>query len=430
MYLLKLDHLGGFTLVEFLTDHLPPYGILSHTWGPEEVSMEDVTNGTGRHKLGYEKIQFCLEAAKRDGLNYFWIDTCCINKSSSAQLQESINSMFRWYYDAACCYVYLQDVSVPTTDLRDRMSEQSFELEFRQSRWFTRGWTLQELLAPRTQVFYDAQRRLIGTKMSLAAELSAITGIDQHILEDRSLINTASVYKRLSWVRHRQTTRPEDLSYCMLGIFGVNMPLLYGEGHKAWGRLIELIARQPSDMLSFALELDNSESRNMFHVYLDIPEDRGAALTALFPRGAWTVKGNTALVLSKSVDQMSFDIQSYGRQIGSFTFAAVLLMNDSPSAWIAVTPAQKWPRGTTAKSPGPGRGNELIATVEEQIEMRRPDTRVFTVLVKMGGSDQNPERDVFFGNPALQKSKEDTARAHGRYRGYLRRGLRFLTGIR
>lgn len=145
MRLLSVNSDGTLCLAEFIDDRIPAYAILSHTWGSDgdEVTFKDVTKQTGTHKLGYEKLRFCQRQAAKDGLDYFWVDTCCIDKSSSAELAEAINSMFLWYQNAAKCYVYLPDVSTPASD------EQVWRAEFRSSRWFTRGWTLQELISPK-----------------------------------------------------------------------------------------------------------------------------------------------------------------------------------------------------------------------------------------------------------------------------------------
>jgi hypothetical protein len=137
MRLLRIEAEGELSLVEFVSN-IPSYAILSHTWGTDgdEVTYKDVMDGTRKSKAGYRKIVFCGKQAAKHNLQYFWVDTCNIDKSSRAELQESINSMFRGYKNATKCYVYLSDV--PAGD----------ESAFRKNRWFTRGWTLQELLAP------------------------------------------------------------------------------------------------------------------------------------------------------------------------------------------------------------------------------------------------------------------------------------------
>ncbi|KAF2195026.1 HET-domain-containing protein [Zopfia rhizophila CBS 207.26] len=158
MRLLRRCDTGEFSLTEdFIGDEvIPPYAILSHTWGAdtEEVTFDDLKNGTGKDKPGYEKIQFCGEQARQDDLQYFWIDTCCINKANKAELSQSINSMFRWYRNATRCYVYLSDVSTAKRKASGQSSEFTWEPAFRESRWFTRGWTLQELLAPGLVEFF------------------------------------------------------------------------------------------------------------------------------------------------------------------------------------------------------------------------------------------------------------------------------------
>ena len=132
---------GKFSLMQFFDD-IPRYAILSHTWGPQEVTFGDMMDGNRTSKTGFDKIRFCGEQARRDGLLYFWVDTCCIDKTSSAELAEAINSMFRWYRDAAKCYVFLSDVPRPTVDSEDLPYQLPWESAFRTSRWFTRGWTL------------------------------------------------------------------------------------------------------------------------------------------------------------------------------------------------------------------------------------------------------------------------------------------------
>jgi uncharacterized protein YerC len=167
--LLERSNTGELSLTRnFVGGNIPPYAILSHTWGAdaEEVTFRDLVEGTGKSKAGYNKIQFCEEQAHRDGLQFFWIDTCCINKSNSVELQEAINSMFHWYNNAAKCYVYLSDVSRPALDT-NKSSQLPWESSFRNSRWFTRGWTLQELLAPVSVEFFSKEGGQLGNKKSL-----------------------------------------------------------------------------------------------------------------------------------------------------------------------------------------------------------------------------------------------------------------------
>ncbi|KAN0073072.1 HET domain containing protein [Elaphomyces granulatus] len=245
MRLLKLNDSGEFGLTrDFLvSDDIPRYAILSHTWGPdtEEVNFQDMRDGTAKSKPGYVKIQFCGEQARRDGWKYFWIDSCCIDKSSSAELQEAINSMFRWYRDAAKCYVYLADVSRPALDTDGKPSQLPWELPFRKSRWFTRGWTLQELVAPALVEFFSKEGKQLGNKRSLERHIHEATGIPVKVLRG-SPLSGFTIPERMSWAENRDTTREEDKAYSLLGIFDVYIPLIYGEGREnAFKRLWEEI---------------------------------------------------------------------------------------------------------------------------------------------------------------------------------------------
>jgi hypothetical protein len=193
MRLLESNSAGQLSLTkDLIGDDIPKYAILSHTWGvdTEEITFKDMMDGTGEDKLGYKKIWFCGEQARRDGLQYFWVDTCCIDKSSSAELQEAITSMFCWYQNADRCYVYLSDISSPTFDTNDELSELPWESAFRKSRWFTRGWTLQELLAPRSVEFFSREGYRLGDKRSLEQHICEITRITvQPFKEPLSLIS-------------------------------------------------------------------------------------------------------------------------------------------------------------------------------------------------------------------------------------------------
>jgi hypothetical protein len=230
MRLLQLHGNGQFSLAEFYGKNIPQYAILSHTWGKdsEEVIFRDIEEGIGKEKdIGHEKLIFCGKQALRDGLKYFWVDTCCIDKSSSAELSEAINSMFNWYQRAAKCYVYLSDVSVK----RNRVSNQGWQPEFKKSRWFTRGWTLQELIAPESVEFFSKEGNLLGDKNSMVEEISTITGIRVQALQGKHIFQL-SFEERMSWAKERDTKRDEDFAYSLLGLLDINMPPIYGEGRK------------------------------------------------------------------------------------------------------------------------------------------------------------------------------------------------------
>ncbi|KAF2785655.1 beta transducin-like protein HET-D2Y, partial [Melanomma pulvis-pyrius CBS 109.77] len=245
MRLLQRSNTGEFSLTKDLRGNtIPPYAILSHTWEEgQEVTFQDILDGTGQSKTGYDKIRFCGQQAEHDGLQYFWVDTCCIDKSNRAELQEAINSMFRWYQDAANCYVYLSDVSTLKRRVDNGFFECTWEHAFRESRWFTRGWTLQELLAPSSVEFFSRERKRLGNKQSLRQQLRTITGICDAALEGAPL-SQFSDKERFSWIHCRQTKVEEDKAYSLLGIFDVEMPLRYGEGSaNAFKRLEEEIDR-------------------------------------------------------------------------------------------------------------------------------------------------------------------------------------------
>jgi hypothetical protein len=243
MRLLQCNSGGEFSLTKDFGGEIPRYAILSHRWGldTEEVTFRDLMDGSGNSKAGYDKIRFCGEQARRDSLQYFWVDTCCIDKSNSNELVEAINSMFCWYRNAVKCYVYLSDVSRPLFDTDDESHPQPWESAFRKSKWFTRGWTLQELIAPASVEFFSKDWENLGNKASLEQHICEITGIPVRALRG-SPLSDFSIAERMSWVETRETTRREDKAYSLLGIFDVHIPLIYGEGRdKALKRLREEI---------------------------------------------------------------------------------------------------------------------------------------------------------------------------------------------
>ncbi|KAI1325837.1 vegetative incompatibility protein HET-E-1 [Xylariaceae sp. FL0255] len=233
MRLLTLQDDGRLAFTEDLVKDLPRYAILSHTWGPnsQEVTFRDIANGIGQQKDGYRKINFCCRQAVADGLRYFWVDTCCIDKANYTELSEAINSMFRWYQNAEKCYVYLSDVEKDDATHSDEPLRSTWKREFRQSRWFTRGWTLQELVAPQSVEFFASNEQRLGDKESLEQLVCEITGVSVDALRGRSLVQF-SIDERMSWSERRTTKKEEDKAYSLLGIFDVNMSLIYGEGEE------------------------------------------------------------------------------------------------------------------------------------------------------------------------------------------------------
>jgi ankyrin repeat protein len=244
---MRLLHTKNLELQEFGGRRVPHYAILSHTWGTEEITLQDIKTNKPMKLEGYEKVRNACAVAAADDFEYIWIDTCCIDKTSSAELSEALNSMFRWYQEAKECYAYLADVP-PNSD--NRVTGLAGP-EFRKSRWFTRGWTLQELIAPSSVTFLDSEWQDIGTKSNLQRDISEITGIpDSFLLGDD--LRHASIAQRMSWASKRETTRIEDLAYCLMGLFGIYMPMLYGEGERAFIRLQEEIMRVSDDHSLFA----------------------------------------------------------------------------------------------------------------------------------------------------------------------------------
>ncbi|KAH8649200.1 heterokaryon incompatibility protein-domain-containing protein [Xylariales sp. PMI_506] len=232
MRLLQFGTDGGLTFTKDLEHEIPPYAILPHTWedAEDEVTFQDIVDKTGTDKLGYEKITFCGNQARVDNLEYFWVDTCCINKTNSAELSKSINSMFRWYRDANVCYVYLMDVSKDRF-ISSKTSRATWQQQFQNSKWFCRGWTLQELVAPTSVRFYDCNGSILGDKAILADLIHNITGITETALLGAPITNFW-VSERYDWARNRETTQEEDCAYSLLGIFGVFLPPIYGEGRQ------------------------------------------------------------------------------------------------------------------------------------------------------------------------------------------------------
>ncbi|KAH8650398.1 beta transducin-like protein HET-D2Y [Tricladium varicosporioides] len=231
MRFLECNNDSEFSLTEDLGDNIPQYAILSHRWEAGEVTFQDLMAGTGKSKAGYKKIQFCGEQAARDGIQYFWVDTCCIDKANNTELAEAINSMFCWYRGATKCYVYLSDVLGSPSNTDNNSHLLPWDLAFRESKWFTRGWTLQELLAPTSVEFFSQHGKRLGDKGTLKQQIHEITGIPISALEGTPL-SQFRVDERLSWAENRQTTRAEDKAYSLLGMFGIYLPLIYGEGRE------------------------------------------------------------------------------------------------------------------------------------------------------------------------------------------------------
>ena len=257
--------------------------IISHRWGREEneltfqkheelikdeVKSKDYTKqlnnpGTtpssseGESEGSFKLARACLKAReqRKMGLKYIWIDTCCINKQKLNETEKSIISMSRWYSSAKVCFAYLPDVSEDSPQELERDLEGNIIKprvgSFESSDWFTRGWTSQELLAPKTMYFFDRYWRFLGTKDTLSAQIQKVTGIEAQYLHGD--VSQACLAVKMSWLARRQTTEVEDMAYCMFGLFGINTSVRYGEGEGAFIRLgQELIMQKPPDESLFA----------------------------------------------------------------------------------------------------------------------------------------------------------------------------------
>ncbi|KAH8650605.1 heterokaryon incompatibility protein-domain-containing protein [Tricladium varicosporioides] len=234
-------------LHEFYREAIPPYVILSHTWSTQEVTYDDLIYGRGPSRESWEKVLGCCRKAAANGYDYAWIDTCCIDKSSSAELSEAINSMYQWYRNADFCYVYLEDMSQL---LATRTEARLQQLCHKRSQF--------QLLAPPIVHIFDRSWKFIGSRTELRGLIADITGID-HMFFDTGDLSQYSIAQKMSWASGRQTTRIEDQAYCLLGIFGITMPLLYGEGSEAFRRLQEEIVKRT--------DMDHSIFAHSFYNY-------------------------------------------------------------------------------------------------------------------------------------------------------------------
>ncbi|KAK2674037.1 Heterokaryon incompatibility [Fusarium oxysporum f. sp. vasinfectum] len=240
------------------------YAILSHRWGSDEILFSQIANFAqemrdtkDRHGLPQlDKILGACITARKQGLQWMWIDNCCINKSDSSELSESINSMFKWYSDAMVCLTYLSDVRKNSGTTVGSQVFRSFETG-EMSLWFTRGWTLQELLAPGKLLFYDTDWNYLGSKRELAESIEDVTGIAAHYLTSEKDFRTACIAAKMSWAARRETTREEDMAYSLFGIFNLHLPVQYGEGKGAFLRLQDaLIAKNDESLFAWKMPLE------------------------------------------------------------------------------------------------------------------------------------------------------------------------------
>lgn len=304
---MRLINTATLQLEDFTLRDIPPYAILSHTWADDEVTFQDMIAGNEsvRAKQGFTKIVKTCQLAIDSGLDYAWLDTCCIDKSSSAELTESINSMFEYYARSHICFAYLADLVAGS----DNMGA---------CRWFSRGWTLQELIAPGDLVFCDQTWKPFAAKSELVDVLAEITRVPRDVLLDASSRSAVSVAARMSWAADRQTTRTEDVAYSLLGIFDVNMPLIYGEGRKAFRRLQEEIVKRDNDLTIFAWEPSSDQEA----------DEANRNLLAVSP----STFSNSATINTTPDQSPEFSITNKGLLVSPDTPVGLFSVSNDPQA--------------------------------------------------------------------------------------------------
>lgn len=301
---MRLINVDTYEIDIFMGNAVPEYGILSHTWGREEVTLQDMQNpDLAINKKGFRKIAYCCQQAKADGWQFAWVDTCCIDKTSSAELSEAINSMYRWYSNAMSCYAYLDDTEVRSTQEFLQLLVPKEKGKRSLPRWFSRGWTLQELIAPFDLQFFTVDWVCIGSKRALKSAISAVTGIPASVLDHSKDLSSWPVASRMRWASTRSTTRSEDLAYCLMGMFNVHLPLLYGEGHRAFIRLQEEILKTTNDHTLFIWGL-LSEARYQVAVGLGhLRHQKLTGMVAQTPRDFQNVSESAAISALRFMDQ-------------------------------------------------------------------------------------------------------------------------------
>ncbi|KAI0898188.1 HET-domain-containing protein [Annulohypoxylon nitens] len=315
-----------------------PYAILSHMWGSEEVLFHEVQERQAdiTRKAGWIKMANFCATAQAHGFDYAWIDTCCIDKRYSAELSEAITSMYQYYYNAAVCFIYLEDVQTYTegngnTPAVTPKTRDEIIASACASRWHTRGWTLQEFVTPRRRHFFAADWTEIEDGSDLLDALAKSTGIGRRLLENRDSLSTFCVGDRMKWASKRQTTRPEDLVYSLMGLFNVSIPVLYGEGiRNAFKRLQYEIMQSSFDMTIFAWRGDYDGSGLLARTPADFAETPPVGLWAPWSLAPFQLT-NVGLFIrvnltdeQQLLDQDKNQDQKFEKKPGSSTLLAAL----------------------------------------------------------------------------------------------------------
>ncbi|KAI1391995.1 HET-domain-containing protein [Hypoxylon trugodes] len=315
---MRLINVDTLELREFQGQNIPKYAILSHTWGDDEVSLRDWEAGRAPSKQGYDKIRYTCDQAREDKLQWAWVDTCCIDKASSAELSEAINSMYRWYENSVACYAYLSDVDYKDEFPYAASNENSDERQI--SRWFTRAWTLQELIAPSNVIFYNRNWSVSWRRndLEVASIVSRVTRIPKNVIQHERFNHPSaySIAQKMSWASRRSCTRLEDVAYSLLGLFNINMPLLYGEGENAFVRLQEELLKETGDHSLFCWTVPRSSSRawTLESVLARSPDDfeqSGSIQETLSDDGSPSAMTNRGLQIRLDLGERSYDTKSH-----------------------------------------------------------------------------------------------------------------------
>ena len=298
---MRLIDTTSLTLTEHPDSRLPDYAILSHRWltTEEEVTFEDLSSGRDvSHKAGFTKLANFCSIAHSQGYQYAWSDTCCIDKASAVELGSALNSMYRWYKTAKICIAYLRDIYDGGAELQN-------------DEWFDRGWTLQELIAPKHIEFFDRGWKSLGTKDSNLDVLSTKTRIPVPVLKDNSMLSSCSIAQRMSWAAHRTTERIEDRAYSLLGMFNINLELIYGEQDGAFIRLQEKIIQYSADQSIFAWSMNSEKGENQVSGMFAPSPSAFAECGDILKGNESTAFSLTNLGLTISLPTVPYDIETY-----------------------------------------------------------------------------------------------------------------------